>query len=77
MKSFESGDDFLDGAAFFDQAHRPTQGLDFHLVMVEAELMEDRGVEVTVIMRGIDSFVSHFIGAAVDDSALDAAAGHP
>ena len=47
----ESGDDFVDGAAFLDQAHRPAEGLHLHLFVIEAELMQDRGVQVAVVMR--------------------------
>jgi hypothetical protein len=46
-----SGDDFPDRAAFLDQAQRSSKSLHFHLLMVKAELMEDRCVQIAVIMR--------------------------
>ena len=45
--------------------------------MIEAELVEDGGVDV-VDVRFVDGgVVADFIGLAVADAALDASAGHP
>ena len=77
LLKFQSRDDSCDGAAFFDQAHRSTKRLHFHLLMVEAELVENGGVEVAIVMRGINSFVSHLVRAAMDEAAFDSATGHP
>lgn len=73
----QSADDFLDRSTLFNQTHRSPESLHFHLLMVEAELMENRGVQIAVVVRGIDGLVADFIGAAVNDAAFDAAASHP
>src|SRR5262245_29930446 len=68
-----SGEDGVDGLAFLDQAHGAAENLDLQLAGVEAELAQDRGVQVAVVMRGIDGLVADVIRAAVDDPASDAA----
>src|SRR5207244_12060001 len=63
--------------ALFHQLHRPPQGVELHLLVVEPELPQDRRVQVAVVMAILDGLVTHLVGRAVDDAALHAAAGQP
>ena len=45
--------------------------------LVESELVEDRGVKITVIVTVLDRPVADLVGGPVDDPALDPAPGHP
>ena len=47
------------------------------LAGVEAELVEDRGVDVGDVVAVLDGVEADLVGRAVDDAALQAAAGHP
>ena len=44
---------------------------------VEAELVQDRGVDVGDVVAVLDGVEAELVGRAVDDAALDAAAGQP
>ena len=50
---------------------------DFEPARVEAELVQDRGVDVGDVVAVLDGVEADLVGRAVDDAALDAAAGHP
>src|SRR5262245_48152898 len=47
------------------------------LLVVEADEVEDGGVEVVDVDAVFDGLVAEFVGGAVDVAALDAAAGEP
>ena len=52
LQSRPSADNLLDRtAALFNQAHRSSEGLHFEFFVIEAELMKDGGVKVTVVVR--------------------------
>ena len=55
----------------------PLSAGDFQPARVEAELVQDRGVDVGDVMPVLDGVEAEFVGRAVDDAALDAAAGQP
>src|SRR5271154_6219242 len=63
--------------AFFHQFHRSPNDLEFHLLVVESELLKNGRVQIAVIMPFLDRCVAHLVGGAVDGAALDAAAGQP
>ncbi len=44
---------------------------------IEAEQVEDRGVNIGDVMRMLDGVKAEFVGAAMDGAALGAATGHP
>ena len=44
---------------------------------IEAELVQQRGVDVRHVVTIFDGVVADLVGRAVDDSPLDPAAGHP
>src|SRR5262245_3073345 len=70
-----SGDDLADGFAEVD-----LQALvagHFQLPRVEAELVQDGGVDVGDVVTVLGGMEADLIGGAVDDAALDAAAGQP
>ena len=46
-------------------------------VRIETELVQDRGVDVGDVVPVLDRVEAKLVGGAVDDAALDAAAGHP
>ena len=50
---------------------------DLELVGIEAELFENRGVDVGDVVAILDGVEAELVGGAVDDAPLDAAAGHP
>ena len=50
---------------------------DFEFSGIEAELVEDGGVEIGDIVRGIDGVEADFVGGAVGDACFEATAGHP
>ena len=50
---------------------------DFEAAGVEAELMKDRGMNVCDVVTIFDRVKADFVCRAVDDAALDSAAGHP
>ena len=48
---------------------------DFHSAVIEAEQVEDGGVNVGHVVAILDGVEAEFVGRAVDDAALNAAAG--
>ena len=52
-------------------------GGEFELVGVEAELVQDGGVDVGDVMAVFNGMEAEFVGGAVDDAGFDAAAGEP
>ena len=69
------GDDLADRLAEVDL--QPLVARDFEPPGVEAELVQDRGVDVGDVVAVLDGVEAELVGGAVDDAALDAAAGHP
>lgn len=61
-----AGETFFQAGAFKEQ-----------LLKVQAELVQNRRVEVMHADRALDDGVSEVIGRSVSRTALDAAAGHP
>src|SRR5262249_25122837 len=72
-----SCEDFGDRLALLHDPHGPPEDGQFHLLVVEAELAEDRRMQVAVVMRALDRLVTNVVGGAVDGPTLDAAAGQP
>src|SRR6266566_223054 len=73
-KSPGSGDDFSDGRTEID-----LQALvagDFQLVRIEPQLMEHGGMNIRHVVAVLHGMEAEFVGGAVSDSALEAAAGH-
>ena len=68
-----SDEDFFDDAAVV--LFEALAAGDHHAV-VEAELMEDGGVEVGDVLAAFDGVEAEFVGGAVDVAAFDAASGH-
>ena len=56
---------------------QPLVAGDFEPARVEAELVQDGGVDVGDVVAILDGVEAELVGRAVDDAALDAAAGHP
>ena len=56
---------------------QPLAAGDFQPARVEAELVQDRGVDVGDVVAVLDGVEAELVGRAVDDAALDAAAGQP
>src|SRR5437660_856256 len=56
---------------------QPLAAGDLQLAAVEAEEVEDRGVEVGDIVAILLGMEADRVGGAVDDAPLEAAAGHP
>ena len=50
---------------------------DFQSVRIEAQQVQDRGVDVGDIMSVLDRVEAQFVGGAVDDPALDTPSRHP
>src|SRR5262249_54014798 len=73
-RSFQNLGDRL---ALLHDPHGPPEDVQFHLLVVEAELAEDRRVQVAVVVRALDRLVADVVGGAVDGPALDTAAGEP
>jgi len=70
-----SSDDFPDRPAEID--FEPLVAGDFEPAGVQAELMQDRGVDVGDVMAVFDGVEAQLVGRAVGDAPLDATAGHP
>src|SRR5205809_854435 len=70
-----SGDDRADRLAIVDL--EAFAAGDLEPAGVEAELVEDRGVDVGDVVPVLDGVEAQFVGRAVDDAPLDAAAGQP
>lgn len=64
---------------FFDARQALIQALEFEreLLVIEAQLMKDRGVQVADVDGIVDGVKAQIIGAAIGDSGLHPAAGHP
>ena len=64
---------------FLDAGQTHVEALDFirQAFVVDAQAVEDGGVHVVDVDRVFDDVVAEFVGLAVDDAGLDAAAGHP
>ena len=71
----DSGDDLADRLAVVDL--EPFAAGDLELARVEAELVQDRGVDVGHVVAIFDGVEADLVGRAVDDAPLDAAAGQP
>ena len=71
----ESSDDLVDNFAevFFEAL---AAGED-HAAGVEAELMQDSGVDVGDVMAVLDRVEAKFVGGAVGDPPFNTTAGHP
>ena len=50
---------------------------DLHTLVIEAQLMNDGGVQIATIMPVYDGIVADFVRLAVRHSTLDAAARQP
>ena len=74
-RRFLSRDDLVDRLAVVDV--EALAAGDFQLAGVEAELLQDRGVDVGDVVAVLDGVEADLVGRAVNDAALDAAAGHP
>src|SRR4051794_22774484 len=74
-----SGEQFLDDAGRLDAGQALVEALVPHreALVVEAEQLEDGGVEVADVDGVLDDVVAEVVRLAVDRAALDAAAGHP
>ena len=70
-----SGDDLPDRFAEID--FQPLVAWNFEPARVEAELVQERGVDVGHVMTIFDGVEADLVGRAMDDAALDPAAGHP
>ena len=68
-------DDLADRLAEVDL--QPLAAGDLQPARVEAELVQDRGVDVGDVVAVLDGVEAELVGRAVDDAALDAAAGQP
>ena len=56
---------------------QPLPAGDLEAVRVEAEQVQDRGVDVGDVVPVLHGVEAELVGRAVDDAPLDAAAGHP
>ena len=70
-----SRDDLRDRLAVVDL--QPLAAGDLQLARIEAELVQDRGVDVGDVVAVLDGVEADLVGRAVDDAALHPAAGHP
>ena len=71
----DSGDDLVDRQAVVDVESLAAG--DFQLAGVEAELLENRGMNVGHIVPVLDRMETNFVRRSVSDPPFDAAAGHP
>src|SRR5260221_7395060 len=73
-----SGEDLLDDIAVDIRKPKVAPlGTEGELRVLEAEAVEDRGLKVVNVHAIFGDAVAHFVGRAVRDAGLDAAAGHP
>src|SRR3954469_12710936 len=77
MRSAQDRPDRPSTIFLLDQPYGPAEDRDLHLGVVEAELVEDRGVQVAVVVGILDRLIADVVGGPVDDPALDPTAGHP
>src|SRR5262245_13865114 len=63
--------------ALVGQPHAEAFVVDGQSTVVEAELIQDRGVQVVDVNRVLDHRPADLVGLAVGDAALEAAAGQP
>jgi len=74
-RSESSGDDLVDRFAVVDFETFPAGH--FQFAGVEAELLQDRGMNIRYIVAVLDGVEADFVGRPMGDAAFDAAAGHP
>lgn len=74
-----SGEDFGDDFGGFDAGEFVVEALEFggEAGVVDAEAIEEGGVEVADVDGVLDGAVAEFVGDAVDVATLDAGTGHP
>lgn len=74
-----SGDQFADDTGRFDAGEFLVEALIFveEAVVVEAEELQNGGVEVADVDRVFDDVVAEIVGFAVDGSPFGAPSGHP
>ena len=73
-----SGDQFVDDVAVHVGQAEVAAGVAVgELLVVEAQQVQDRGVQVVDVDRVLDGLEAELVGRAVDVAALDAAAGQP
>ena len=78
MSSQQSGDQVLDDLAVHVGQAEVSAGVAVgELFVVEAEEVEDRGVQVVDVHLVLDGLEPEVVGGAVDVTPFDAAAGHP
>src|SRR5579883_1473872 len=70
-----SGDDFPDRPAVVDL--QPLAAGDLELARIEAELVQDGGVDVGDVVAILDGVEADLVGRALHDTSLDPAAGQP
>lgn len=70
-----SGKDVVDRLAVVDV--EPLEAGDLKLSGVEAELVQDGGVDVGDVVSVLDGVETELVGCAMNDAPLDTAAGHP
>ena len=74
-----SGQNSLDRRVLLDAGEPHVQALEFEgqAAMIDAQAVQDRGVEVVNVDGVLDDVVTEVVGLAVDDAGLDAPAGEP
>ena len=58
----------------FNKMEQPSKNADLHLFVVEPELVQNRRMQIAVIVRVLYSFISELVGGAVNGAALYTAA---
>jgi len=77
-ENFELSNDLLDDAAFDErEPFIPAQMRIGQLTLIEAELVENRRVEIAEVNGVLDSAQANGVGGAHDLAAFDSATGHP
>ncbi len=72
------GEDGLDdGAVDIGEAEVAALGAEGEALVVEAEAVEEGGLDIVDVDGVLDDIVAEFVGGAVDGAGLNAAAGHP
>lgn len=73
-----SAEDWPDGfGVLFDQPYRASVDFDLHFFVVEAELLQDRGLEIADIMPAFQGSITDVVRASVNRASLDACACQP
>src|SRR5262249_18031675 len=75
----DSAEDTLNRAVFLDAGEADVEALELvrQTLVVDAEAVQDRRVQIVNVHGVVDDVVTKVVGLAVDDARLDAAAGHP